>query len=233
MLCVKNAKKKFGLVFRDMDIFKTRLDDILKNPENQICADCGARSPRWSSVRLGILICTNCAGIHRKLGTHISFVQSVTIDKWKLEWIEFCEKIGNRISNEYYEGNVPLHMKKPTPSTDGGTGGDTMEANVAAKLEKWLRNKYELRLFVNPDALDPVALVREGKNPRMMGEDAAGSPSPRKNGKKKKDKKSKPIEVMSPPTIESKIILPTKFDWRKNVFIKSWAIANGVVVGDV
>jgi len=208
-----------------VDIFKNRLDEIMHHSDNQVCADCGARAPRWSSVRLGILICTNCAGIHRKLGTHISFVQSLTIDKWKLEWVESCEKIGNRISNEYYEANIPAHMKRPTPVTDGGTGGDTLELNAASKLEKWLRNKYELRLFVLPGSADPAELVRQGKNPRTIGQDPS---SPRE--KKKKDKKSKKqLDVVSPPDPQPpKTFLPTKFDWKSNVFIKSWAIANGV-----
>ena len=212
-----------------VDIFKNRLDEIMRHPDNQLCADCGARAPRWSSVRLGILICTNCAGIHRKLGTHISFVQSLTIDKWKLEWVELCEKIGNRVSNEYYEANIPSHMNRPTPVTDGGTGGDTLEITAASKLEKWMRNKYELRLFVLPGSIDPVELVRQGKNPRASFGDDPTTPSPR--GKKKKDKKSKKqLDVVSPPdTQPTKIVLPTKFDWKSNVFIKSWAIANGVV----
>jgi hypothetical protein len=212
-----------------VDIFKNRLEELVKDPDNHFCADCGARAPRWSSVRLGILICTNCAGIHRKLGTHISFVQSVTIDKWKLEWVELCEKIGNRISNNYYEANVPPHMKRPSPATDGGTGGDTLDGNVAAKLEKWLRNKYELRLFVLPESKDPVELVKAGKNPRAMGGNPDSPASHRSEKKKKKDKKPKRGDQLSPPSPSSnKLILPTTFDWRSNVFIKSWAIANGV-----
>ena len=39
-----------------------------------------------------MFICDLCAGVHRSLGTHISFVQSCTIDKWKPEWIELAKK---------------------------------------------------------------------------------------------------------------------------------------------
>jgi hypothetical protein len=220
-----------------VDVFKPRLDAIMKHPDNLFCADCSDRAPRWSSVKLGILICANCAGIHRKLGTHISFVQSLTIDKWKLEWVELCEKIGNRLSNIYYEATIPDHMKRPTPMTSGGTSGDTMDSVYASRLEKWLRNKYELRLFVPADTVEPAELVRQGYNPRQ-------EESIQKEKKsKKKEKKSTRDDSLSPvsepvqfrptnqpsPTVQTPIILPA--DWRSNIFLRSWALANGVSPG--
>ena len=83
------------------------LEIFLKaDPENQQCIECEARNPRWSSVSLGIFLCTACSGVHRKLGVHISFVQSCTIDTWKPEWItKFC-KMGNRVAKVYYEARV-------------------------------------------------------------------------------------------------------------------------------
>eukprot|EP01126_Amoeba_proteus_P016909 TRINITY_DN1794_c0_g2_i3.p1 TRINITY_DN1794_c0_g2~~TRINITY_DN1794_c0_g2_i3.p1 ORF type:complete len:106 (-),score=14.77 TRINITY_DN1794_c0_g2_i3:40-357(-) len=59
------------------------LDQLLQEPENKRCVDCHATAPRWASSKLGVFICMKCAGIHRSLGTHISFVRSVTLDKWK------------------------------------------------------------------------------------------------------------------------------------------------------
>lgn len=43
--------------------------------------------PRWASWNLGVFLCIRCAGIHRKLGTHISRVKSVNLDKWTDEQI--------------------------------------------------------------------------------------------------------------------------------------------------
>ena len=44
--------------------------------------------PRWASWNLGCFFCLTCAGIHRRLGTHISKVKSVTLDSWTPEQIE-------------------------------------------------------------------------------------------------------------------------------------------------
>lgn len=225
-----------------MNILKPRLDAICRSSDNMFCADCGARGPRWSSVKLGILICPQCAGIHRKVGTHISFVQSITIDKWKLEWVELVEKIGNRISNMYFEASVPEHIKKPAPSDTHNTGGDIIDSVQAAKLEKWIRNKYELKLFVREGTRDPKDLVKDGLDPRLTEPYGQAPPSlaRKKSPKKKRDPMTtaelwhsdeivlSPPESPPPPSVKRGIILPTSFDWKENVFIASWAKAHGV-----
>ncbi|KAL0415536.1 UNVERIFIED_CONTAM: ADP-ribosylation factor GTPase-activating protein AGD3 [Sesamum latifolium] len=45
------------------------IDALKKMPGNDKCADCGAPEPDWASLNLGILICIECSGIHRNLGT--------------------------------------------------------------------------------------------------------------------------------------------------------------------
>lgn len=51
-------------------------------PGNGECADCGEPRPDWASLNLGTLICIECSGIHRNLGSHISRVRSLDLDAW-------------------------------------------------------------------------------------------------------------------------------------------------------
>jgi len=31
--------------------------ELLKDPSNELCADCGAKDPEWGSINLGVLVC--------------------------------------------------------------------------------------------------------------------------------------------------------------------------------
>ena len=76
------------------------LAELLKEEANKYCADCGQKGKRipndsfyrfkgtrWASWNIGVFLCIKCGGLHRKLGTHISRVKSVTLDKWTDEQI--------------------------------------------------------------------------------------------------------------------------------------------------
>lgn len=40
------------------------------------------------AVQLGVFLCMRCAAIHRKLGTHITKVKSLSMDSWSNDQVE-------------------------------------------------------------------------------------------------------------------------------------------------
>uniref|UniRef100_A0A672VD77 ArfGAP with GTPase domain, ankyrin repeat and PH domain 1 n=1 Tax=Strigops habroptila TaxID=2489341 RepID=A0A672VD77_STRHB len=104
---------------------------------NSHCVDCEAQNPDWASLNLGALICIECSGIHRNLGTHLSRVRSLDLDDWPIELIKVMSSIGNELANSVWEESSQGHMK---PSPD----------STREEKELWIRAKYEQKLFLAP-----------------------------------------------------------------------------------
>ncbi|XP_006794041.1 arf-GAP with GTPase, ANK repeat and PH domain-containing protein 2 isoform X2 [Neolamprologus brichardi] len=104
---------------------------------NSQCVDCEAPNPTWASLNLGALICIECSGIHRNLGTHLSRVRSLDLDDWPGELTQVLAAIGNHMANSIWE-SCTQGRTKPTPSA------------TREERESWIRAKYEQRAFVAP-----------------------------------------------------------------------------------
>uniref|UniRef100_A0A8C2H8D4 Arf-GAP with GTPase, ANK repeat and PH domain-containing protein 1-like n=1 Tax=Cyprinus carpio TaxID=7962 RepID=A0A8C2H8D4_CYPCA len=104
---------------------------------NDLCVDCGAPNPTWASLNLGALICIECSGIHRNLGTHLSRVRSLDLDDWPSELTKVLTAIGNHMANSIWE-TCTQGRQKLTPEA------------TREQRESWIRAKYEQRAFVSP-----------------------------------------------------------------------------------
>ncbi|XP_053914378.1 arf-GAP with GTPase, ANK repeat and PH domain-containing protein 3 isoform X1 [Cuculus canorus] len=104
---------------------------------NSFCVDCDAPNPDWASLNLGSLMCIECSGIHRNLGTHLSRVRSLDLDDWPGELLMVMTAIGNALANTVWEGAVEGYPK-PTPESS------------REEKERWIRAKYEQKLFLAP-----------------------------------------------------------------------------------
>ena len=87
---------------------------IQKTNRNDRCADCSAPSPQWASPKFGIFICLTCAGTHRGLGVHISFVRSISMDAFKTNEILRMEKGGNEPWKAFFNGHEATQMEGRT-----------------------------------------------------------------------------------------------------------------------
>ncbi|KAK7062911.1 Protein gts1 [Paramarasmius palmivorus] len=117
--------------------------ELATKPGNDICADCKTRTPRWASHNLGIFICVTCASIHRKIGTHITKVKSLTMDTWTKEQVDRMKEMGNLNSNAIY---CPNEVRHPPPPV-------LMEDERDSELEQYIRSKYEYKRFMDRSAL--------------------------------------------------------------------------------
>lgn len=71
------------------------LKEMVSQKHNLTCADCDEKRPRWASINLGVFVCVNCSGAHRKMGTHISQVRSIDLDDWQPAWVEQMKEFKN------------------------------------------------------------------------------------------------------------------------------------------
>ncbi len=45
------------------------------------------------------------------MGTHISFVRSITLDKWDKAQVKYMESVGNAKANSFWSRNLPSSAK--------------------------------------------------------------------------------------------------------------------------
>ena len=125
-----------------MQDYRVKVQELMKQPSNCMCADCKREKSEWASTNLGVFLCIKCSGLHRALGTHISFVRSCTLDTWSKEQYELLQKVGNQKANEYWEANLPPDFLYPQLSDTQG-------------LELFIKEKYQQKKWAAKDKPQP------------------------------------------------------------------------------
>ncbi|XBW35811.1 hypothetical protein QEN19_001384 [Hanseniaspora menglaensis] len=122
-----------------------QLDSVLRILANNKCADCKRKNnPRWASYSLGMVICIQCAGIHRSLGTHITKVKSIDLDFWQPEDArKLIEMKGNDRANVKYEGKL-MNL---------GSGVEPQEyVPRLEELKSYIKTKYDAKKWIISDS---------------------------------------------------------------------------------
>lgn len=79
------------------------------DPSNRVCADCGVSSKvEWMSINLLVILCIDCSGVHRSLGSHISKVRSLTLDtvSFTPELFTLIKSVNNALINSIWEAKL-------------------------------------------------------------------------------------------------------------------------------
>ena len=105
---------------------------------NKYCADCGKKDPEWVSINTGVVICIDCCGVHRGLGTHISKVRSLILDDISLSTLSAISQLGNEKINNILEDTIPSDYHKINANSNSN------------EKEKFIKGKYMFKMFIDP-----------------------------------------------------------------------------------
>ncbi|XP_076071426.1 arf-GAP with Rho-GAP domain, ANK repeat and PH domain-containing protein 1-like isoform X1 [Mytilus galloprovincialis] len=120
----------------------TVLDSVRENQSNHFCADCRAPDAHWASINIGIVLCKNCAGIHRDFDHRISRIKSLRMDTtiWTPSLIELMKAVGNENANKFWENRLQaVH------------GINTESSPINRK--QFIQDKYERKLWIDQHPL--------------------------------------------------------------------------------
>ncbi|KAL3924747.1 MAG: hypothetical protein SGILL_000857 [Bacillariaceae sp.] len=119
-------------------------------PGNDKCADCGAPMPTWCSVSYGVLLCLNCAGPHRGMGVHISYVRSLNMDSFADKQVRALKMGGNEQFHAFLKAE----------------GSVAFDAQAREKYDNHVSELYKMKLKARVEGTpEPTALPASSGKP--------------------------------------------------------------------
>ncbi|KAJ2311586.1 hypothetical protein IWW52_005093, partial [Coemansia sp. RSA 2704] len=131
---------------------------LLQDDANAHCADCGAPRPEWCSLNLACLLCIECSGVHRSLGTHVTKVRSLTLDVTSFTPVTIALLLaaGNALNRAVFEARALPLPAAQRPDADAPPNA----------RRQFIESKYVRRAFVDrhwrPDGPLAAALAARG-----------------------------------------------------------------------
>jgi hypothetical protein len=112
-----------------------QLTMITETKGNDKCADCSnTEGVEWCSLNLGVVLCLECAGVHRGLGVHISQCRSFKLDVMDESILSMFASLGNEVANQVWGNEVVANRPTPTSSRED--------------KEIHVKNKYVKRKYI-------------------------------------------------------------------------------------
>ena len=114
--------------------------------KNKFCADCGKSNPEWCSINIGVILCVNCCGVHRGLGTHISKMRSLKLDDLSITTLKCILNLGgnDKMNKLLLECNLSSFENENNESykkIDHKTCSQIQRSN-------FIKNKYTFKMFI-------------------------------------------------------------------------------------
>jgi hypothetical protein len=127
---------------KNKEVIHSYVADILSR--NSCCCDCNKEGSNidWVSINLGLVMCLNCSGKHRALGTDISKVRSLKLDELDDLEYKLLLRIGNEVSNSIWDPLGPAN-------------------NSDSSHPEYIKQKYQNKLYVRKDDIDEAKLVAD------------------------------------------------------------------------
>lgn len=146
---------------------------LQREDENTRCFECHAVNPQWASPKYGIFICLECAGKHRGLGVHLSFVRSITMDQFKPEEMRAMELGGNARARNYFEEHG-LHKGIALQAKYSSTIAEDYREMLLAEVRGELWQRRDRPVYI-PEPEQPTGKVLTEADLRRIPQKSQGS----------------------------------------------------------